>query len=135
MFTYIKNWWNRSATQQQEITRLAQKLEALETAKQIEITQLTEQVKAAEIEKATKYPTTEPWVEIKGSKVDPVKGIQIELDWNSEFIKYLQQAGIDGPSEDVIIQKWLAFLYNDMATDLEQTAISHTQQGTVGDVL
>lgn len=61
----------------------------------------------------------EPWVEIVGESIDPVKGIEIKLDWNQSFIKYLVENGIEGDDEEIIVQKWLALLYQNLFHKLE----------------
>jgi hypothetical protein len=65
-----------------------------------------------------KKKTKEPYVSIIGENIDPENGIEIALDWNAEFIKYLKQHGYTGTSDELIVQKWLQSLYNDMSTKL-----------------
>ena len=60
----------------------------------------------------------EPWCELVGMVKDPIHGIKIELDWNRAFIDYLKSGGIEGPSEDIIIQRWLEAITVDVAADL-----------------
>lgn len=60
-----------------------------------------------------------PWVNIVGEEIDAKKGIKIELDWNDAFIQYLINAGITGPSDEVIVQKWLAMLYKNLMENME----------------
>ena len=63
---------------------------------------------AAEKEEKNK----ESWVEIKGEVAK--EGLKMELDWNDEFIAYLRDNGIDGTDDEVVIQKWIAMLYQDL---------------------
>jgi hypothetical protein len=60
----------------------------------------------------------EPWVNITGIVRDPDRGIKIELDWNDTFIKYLKENGIEGPSDDIIVQRWLELISAQVSTDL-----------------
>lgn len=56
----------------------------------------------------------EPWVDIKGVVDDPHKGIQIELDWNDAFVRYLRDNGLNAANDEAIVQLWLAMLHQDM---------------------
>lgn len=60
----------------------------------------------------------EPWVDIRGVVEDTKNGIKIELDWNDAFIKYLKTSGLDGPSDDIIVQRWLEMISMEISTDL-----------------
>jgi hypothetical protein len=53
----------------------------------------------------------EPWVQVVGEDIDPERGIKIELDWNDAFVKYLKNSGYTGTSDEAIVQKWLAHMY------------------------
>lgn len=58
-----------------------------------------------------KKNSKEPWVQVVGDEIDPERGIRIELDWNDAFVKYLKQSGYTGTSDEAIVQKWLAHMY------------------------
>ena len=62
-------------------------------------------------EEIDKKNSDEPWVQVIGESVDPKQGIKIELDWNDAFVTYLRRNGYTGSSEETIVQKWLAHLY------------------------
>jgi hypothetical protein len=138
MLQKFKNWWNRDkialdarfAALSDGITALADEKAKLEedlakTSAELNV------FRTQEAEDEAKRNSTEPWVEIKSDGIDPVKGIQIELDWNEAFIQYLKEAGIKGPNEDAIVQKWIAFLYQDLIERLEEEAINNDTRGTV----
>lgn len=95
----------------------------LETASS-ELTVLREIAKEHE----DKKNSPEPWVEVVGESIDPVRGIQIKLDWNDAFIQYLKENGITGKDEDTAIQKWLALLYHDLVSNLEQRIIDNSDR-------
>ncbi len=80
-----------------------------------------------------KRNSNEPWVEVIGETVDPVKGIEIKLDWNDKFIDYLKESGIKASDEDTIVQKWLAMLYHDLFEKLEQKVIDNSDKKTDSD--
>lgn len=82
-----------------------------------------------------KKNSSDPWVEVVGESIDPVRGIEIRLDWNAAFIQYLKENGITGRDEDTAVQKWLAFLYQDMVETLEQKAIDNSDIPKVSDFL
>lgn len=134
MITTIKNWWNKDAIKAQETidSRLAMLESALEktkaeaTAAVVALEDAEEKLhsyRVVEEADAAKKAGTEPWVEVRSAGLDPVKGIQIELDWNEAFIQYLKDNGMTGRDEDTIVQKWLAFLYEDLINNLEQKVI------------
>jgi hypothetical protein len=60
----------------------------------------------------------DPWVEIVGWK-ETKQGVKIELDWNDPFIEDLKKQGVTGADEDQIVQKWIIFLMQDMASKME----------------
>ncbi len=61
-----------------------------------------------------------PWVEVIGEQVDPKEGIKIELDWNEPFIEHLKRNGYTGSSEEAIVQKWLAHLYQHLIERMKE---------------
>lgn len=77
----------------------------------------------------------EPWVNVVSMGVDPKQITQgfFELDWNDEFVKMLQNAGITGTSDEDIVNKW----FNGVCrTVLQQEGADldfGLQQGTVND--
>jgi wobble nucleotide-excising tRNase len=118
-----------AAKQQVELELAAAKTAI--SANEEELTLFRDQAKANE----EKRNSSEPWVEVVGESIDPVKGIEIKLDWNDAFIKFLQASGIQGTDEDVIVQKWLALLYQDLFETLEDRAINTKSDKTVSDYL
>lgn len=63
-------------------------------------------------------PAVEPYVVVKSSSFDPKRGVQVEMDWNPEFVTYLRQNGFTGASEEDVVSKWFAMLSRDVATDM-----------------
>lgn len=61
-------------------------------------------------EKAKFMKSTEPWVSIRSDKVDHEKGLQLELDWNEAFIKYLRANGVKGTKEEDVVAYWLTMI-------------------------
>lgn len=138
----VSRWWNKDKIHQQEledkINNIASRFEA--TNKHNEELQQELDIKAAELEQAAielaefkekekeyedRQNSTEPWVEIKGERIDPVRGISLELDWNQAFIEYLKENGITGTDEDHIIQKWLSLLYGDLIEKFEERVVDN----------
>ena len=64
----------------------------------------------------------EPWVTIVGDAVGE-EGIQLSLDWNDAFIKFLKAAGIDGTDDTAIVQKWLAMVAKEQADRLGEARL------------
>ncbi len=138
----VSRWWNKDKIRQQEledkINHIANRFEEtnqynLELQQQLELksTELNkleselQEFKDKEKEYENRQNSTEPWVEIKGERIDPVRGISLELDWNQAFIEYLKENGITGTDEDHIIQKWLSLLYGDLIEKFEERVIDN----------
>lgn len=145
MFKSLSNWWNRDKIRQQELDarfaaleqKLCEKEEALAaTHQELDVAEqeLSMFRKQAEEDEARRNGP-DPWVEIRSAVVDPVKGIQIELDWNPAFVQYLRDNGMTGQDEETVVQKWLAFLYEDLVNRLEAQVVNNTDHGTVSAVL
>lgn len=156
MFKSIANWWNRdkiaAEKQKAELTAQLQSLVAVveqlrenvesvkknneELQQELEVAEdQIEHFKQIEAEEEAKRNGTDPWVEIRSAHTDPVKGIQIELDWNEAFVQYLRDNGINGQDDETVVQKWLAFLYEDLMTRMETDIINTTDHGTVNSPL
>ena len=65
-----------------------------------------------------KKNSDEPWVQVIGEHIDPKRGLQIELDWNDAFVEYLRANGFSGSSDESIVQKWLAQLYQHLIEEV-----------------
>lgn len=98
---------------------------------QAELTILREQ--SAQYESKRNSP--EPWVEVTGESIDPVKGIEIRLDWNEAFIQYLKENGITAKDEDMAVQKWLALLYQDLIEKFESKILDNKDRQTESDFI
>ena len=57
-------------------------------------------------EEATKQK--EPWVTVIKMGMDPENVVQgyFELDWNDEFVQHLQSNGIQGATDEDVVNKW-----------------------------
>lgn len=63
----------------------------------------------------------DPWVEIEGW-VETKEGVRAELEWNDAFVAYLREQGIPGTDEDQVVQRWVAMLLYDMASQMDEKA-------------
>ncbi len=108
------------------------------------ILKLTQQLEKVEAELATikekareedHQTSTEPWFELVGQSVDPIKGLEFHSDWNPAMIQYLKENGINDKEEDLAIQKFIAFLYQDLIEKFEQRIIDNSDKKTVSDFL
>ncbi len=61
-------------------------------------------------ERDKKRNSSEPWVEVIGEHIDDEGRIEIQLDWNDAFIKYLRRNNFRGATDDILVQAWLAAL-------------------------
>lgn len=135
MISKIKEWFQSPATVKQlstELTNGMARLEALE-AELLEKNQQLMEEKLANADKPNPKNSTEPWVEIKSSSVDPVKGLMIELDWNDAFVQYLKDNGIQGRDDETLVQKWVALLYENLINGLEEQAVENSDKIKVSD--
>lgn len=69
--------------------------------------------KVAFEDKETRRKSDEPWVEIVSESIHPTHGIQLRLDWNDAFIKYLKLNGYTQGSDEEIVDQWLRSLNNE----------------------
>jgi hypothetical protein len=150
----IKSWWNKD---KEEIARLQASNEALlrtvenneeeicalkidviagETAANelaTELSELTDELTVAkeELAKADHSKSIVPWFEITTDGMDPVKGLQVKLDWNEALVQHLKDNGHTGRDDEILIQKWLAMLYEDIINQLEAKIVNlNTQHNT-----
>jgi len=77
----------------------------------------------AEAADAEKYDSPNPWVELRSADFDETRGTRIELDWNDAFIQQLKESGIKGSCDEEFVQKWLAFLYQEVIQRLEEKVV------------
>lgn len=61
--------------------------------------------------------SSEPYVIIRSLSFTPENGIEIKLDFNPAFIKYLAASGIEGRNEDDTIRRWLSYLSYDIVQE------------------
>jgi len=135
MFTKAKNWWNKEKIAlEQELVATKAKLEQVE-AEQVVTTNLLigtndelaavqadfaeAQAELDEIKAKDPHKSITPWFNLTTDVLDPVKGLQVDMDWNEAFIQHLREAGHTGRDEEILVQKWLAMLYEDIITQLE----------------
>jgi len=69
-----------------------------------------ERRRIVEEEREVKRNSSEPWVEVVGEKINDDGQIELQLDWNAPFIKYLRLNGFRGATDDIIVQQWLVGL-------------------------
>jgi regulator of protease activity HflC (stomatin/prohibitin superfamily) len=65
---------------------------------------------ALEADRATRYASTEPYVEIISETFSEEGGVQLRLDWNAPFVNYLKRNGFTGPTDEAIVDNWLVSL-------------------------
>lgn len=78
-----------------------------------------ERKRVVEEERDKKRNSPEPWVEVVGENIDSEGRIELQLDWNIAFVKYLRQNGFRGATDDILVQQWLAALQRDATGDYE----------------
>jgi uncharacterized protein YbaA (DUF1428 family) len=146
MFTQLKTWWNRDQIQRDHDKKMMDELErysnalAEERAAKLvvenELAETKDEVgvfRAKDAADKAKREGTEPWVEIKSADYSEIKGIHIELDWNEAFIQYLKDSGLKAKDDEAIVQKWLAYLYQDLIDKLEQKVVDNSDKPRIND--
>lgn len=140
MFKSLSNWWNKDKIEMdQRFDAIEKRFEEERLAKEAaekeleETKQVVNMYRARDEADEAKRNGTEPWIEIKSADFDPVRGIHIELDWNVAFVQYLKDSGFKGRDDETVVQKWLAFLYEDLITRLEQKVIDNSDKPRVND--
>lgn len=140
MFKRLSNWWNKDKIEmEQRMAAIEERIEDERIAKEAaereleEAKQVVNMYRARDEADEAKRNGTEPWIEIKSADFDPVRGIHIELDWNVAFVQYLKDSGIKARDDETIVQKWLAFLYEDLIGRLEQKVIDNSDKPRVND--
>lgn len=151
MFQKVSNWWNRDRiAMEQRLKEFESRYEAemqkyqdLQAAEQAARIAAEQKLEATQ-EQINMYRQrddadearrngTDPWIEIKSADFSALKGIHIELDWNDAFVQYLKDNGFKARDEETIVQKWLAFLYEDLINRLEQKVIDNSDKPRVND--
>lgn len=123
----VKNVQTLIAANQLAITQKDAELERI----QLENNQLNQQLQTMmneQVIEEERRKSDEPWVNIRSANFDSEKGIKIELDWNEAFVKHLRASGIKGATDDIVVQKWLAFLYEDLIVRMERTIIEQPEE-------
>lgn len=108
-----------------QLSSLQETVAALTTSEATATMELKE-LRDAEAAKKQKYDSKDPWVEITSMEYNEVKGIQISLDWNDAFVNELRHNGYTGTDDAIVVQKWLAVLYEDLMGNLEAQAIERS---------
>lgn len=79
-----------------------------------------ERQRIVEEEREKKRLSSEPWVEVIGEKIDSDGRIELQLDWNAAFVKYLKLNGFRGQTDEILVQTWLAALERDASGEVYQ---------------
>lgn len=57
-----------------------------------------------------RYESDEPFVEIISESVTEDGGVNLRLDWNQAFIKHLRDGGMQGATDELLIDNWISSL-------------------------
>lgn len=93
----------------------------LQEARQ-EVTKLKDEIDNFDIGNYASTVDTMMFV-LTATQPDPVKGLQVSMDWNEEFLKYLVANNVMGDVEEELIQKWLVMLCEGMINDIEDSLV------------
>lgn len=76
--------------------------------KKLKLDYKKEKIGVVEYEKELANLKNEPYVNVISMGIDPENVVQgyFELDWNEQFVKMLQEAGITGKSDEDVVNKW-----------------------------
>lgn len=121
------NWFKKRKEEKQRLEDERLKAEAEKIAKAMieaekaekkrleeeRITQEKEEKRLADLaweeRQRKKRESDEFYLEIVSEEVTE-DGVKLKLDWNDACIKYLKNAGIDGPTDEIIVYKYLSAL-------------------------
>lgn len=98
---------NNLAEQVSVIPTLTQQLTDLNAS----MVELAKREQKSNIPDMMKY-SKEPWMQFVSGKIDPDKGVELSIDWNTAFIEQLKQNGYTGISELQIVSKYIASVAN-----------------------
>ena len=104
-------WWKNYKKRQ--FLKWQQEVEAEKEANKPRI----QQVVSKEAEKHR--DSDEPFVTIIGDTISE-EGIQLALDWNDAFVKYLKAQGVTGADDTQVVQHWLAMISRQAADKLHE---------------
>lgn len=78
----------------------------------------------------------EPWVTVIKMGLDPENVVQgyFELDWNDEFVQYLQSQGIQGEDDEAVVNKWFNAVCRTVLIQ-ENADLDYGMQGSRNDVI
>lgn len=63
------------------------------------------------------------YVKVEGHVDNDNGRVELALDWDDNFIKYLRRNGFDGTSEEQIIGSWLTIMYKDIAEKMRTEGV------------
>jgi hypothetical protein len=69
-------------------------------------------------EKQKRYESEEPYVEIVCERLSTDGSVELNLDWNDAFIRLLKTKGYKAPTEDKLIELWMASLSQNTADNI-----------------
>jgi hypothetical protein len=105
--------------------------ERVESEKKRHIAQVAEARKNIEIISNDMRNSKEPFVNVLSMGFSPENGIEVKLDYNESFIRFLNSLGIKGANDDESIRLWLAHLNYDIGQ--ESLAEDYLANGVSGD--
>lgn len=107
MFKWYRNW------QKSQLLKLQEEINA-------ELEANKPQIQRVVSEEADRHrDSDEPFVTIIGDTITE-DGIQLALDWNDAFVKYLRAQGVTGADDTQIVQHWLAMIARQAADKLHE---------------
>lgn len=135
MFNTIKRWFTKEDQNLNErfeavlqgIDQLKQRADTLESQNH-QLSIENQHLKSEKEKEEQMRNSDEPWVVIRSDSFDPEKGIRVELDWNDAFVKQLRISGVRGSTDEVVVQKWLAFLYEDLVGRMERSLVEQPEE-------
>ena len=107
MFKWYRKW------QRGQLLKLQSELDAENEASKPQL----QRVMSEESDKFR--DSKEPWVTIIGDTISE-EGIQLALDWNDSFVRYLKAQGVTGVDDTQVVQHWLAMISRQAADKLSE---------------
>lgn len=61
-------------------------------------------------DRVRRYESDEPYVEIISESISDDGGVNLRLDWNQAFVKHLRAGGMQGATDELLIDNWISSL-------------------------
>lgn len=143
MFKSISNWWNKDKIRLQvDLDNANQVFARTQTAlfdfkefskKELDASrELIKELTAEVVSLKAAHPdmkaegVLDPWFIIEVNGENPLKGLKIKIDWNEAAVQHMKDKGHTYKNEDVMMQHFVAQLYEHVIMTLENRVVDES---------